>query len=143
MPSADRIYQHHDWQSMGLVELVRTMCRRRGDQDPGEPPTGKLKASVKAYVNHGRWVAECGTDGCGGAMSVDVEEPLFYCWVCGNQWANGAWARVEFPARREEIERLLLLRPAANGMEAVNRNWVVGEPLANLEAENAAHGIGG
>ena len=82
--------------------------------------------TVNAYINHGRWVADCP---CNGAELVSPDHTM----LCGS---CGAEHKVKFPGpkTRAEIERLLDLR------EPNNRNWKF-EPVSELEAENVEHGI--
>jgi hypothetical protein len=47
------------------------------------------------------------------------------------------WVQVNWPAEAEVIEAALAIRP-----EAHTRGWKPGEPVANLLAENAKHGVG-
>ena len=72
-----------------------------------DKPSG---APVTARIWQGQWIADCE---CNGACFVDPDEPVFFCFSCGNR-ANGQKPRpVIFPpeAERLEIERLLLERP--------------------------------
>lgn len=89
-------------------------------------------ASVKAEVNHGRWIARCE---CGGAEDVDPADPVFYCLSCGNALVNGELLFVEFPKDLGFVEAELLKR------EMENRNWLPGETIVDLRAENEAHGV--
>lgn len=82
-------------------------------------------ATVYAYANHGRWVADCP---CYGAELVAPDEPMV-CGTCGRTHT------VVFPDNFEQIDGLLEGRPK------VNRNWLIGEPLTQLQQENAAHGV--
>lgn len=86
-----------------------------------------------AYVNHGRWLADC-PFGCGGAELV--REEWFVCRECLN--AGGA-GRVPLVYPTEEdvraIEAALVVRPI------VNRNWCPDESIGRLLAENAMHGL--
>jgi hypothetical protein len=81
---------------------------------------------IQAYVNHGRWVADCP---CNGAELVDPDHKM----LCGS---CGAEHDVQFPGpkTRARIEELLDLR------EPMFRNWTF-EPVSELEAENIEHGI--
>lgn len=88
---------------------------------------------VQAYVNHGRWVADCE---CGGAEIVDPARPTFFCVSCGNAGHGGQSRAVEFPDYVAGIEIILAVRPI------INRNWLVGESLLDLARENKAHGLG-
>ncbi len=72
-----------------------------------DEPTG---TPVFARIWQGQWIADCE---CNGACFVDPDEPVFFCFTCGNR-ANGQKPRpVKFPPEdeRQEIERLLLERP--------------------------------
>lgn len=105
---------------------------------------------VIARINHGRWLADCVRTGCRGAELVRPGVP-FICGSCYPQafsgdpderarWLRIAAARgeaheVEFPAEAAQIESVLGVR------EPDHRNWTPGETLADLEAENAAHGL--
>ena len=97
-----------------------------------DAPAGDPVGDVYAYVNHGRWVADCPQPGCTGAMMVTEQQPMH----CGNRDCGGGPWTVAFPAERQQIEVLLLLRPVDR-----NRNWRPGESLAALRAENAEHGL--
>lgn len=83
-----------------------------------------------AYVNHGRWVADCPTPGCGGAMLV-LKGGEFLCGTCFNAEIGGEYRPIEWPADPDAIERLLVGRPLA-----VQMNWTPGETLEVLAAEN-------
>ena len=83
--------------------------------------------TVSAYLNHGRWIADCGK--CNGAEIVTPSAP-FTCTLCGSE------ARPVFPEDFDEINRLAALRE-----NPLNRNWTRGESITDLRLENAAHGI--
>jgi hypothetical protein len=70
-------------------------------------PSGK---AVRAEINFGQWIAVCE---CGGAEFVDPDEPLFFCFSCGNRANESRIRPVTFPPKseRELIERLVLERP--------------------------------
>ncbi len=87
--------------------------------------------AVYAYVNHGRWVADCE---CAGAELVRDGDD-FFCRSCGNAEAEGEPRPIEWPASRAEIEAVLALRPG------LNRNWRPGETVAGLLRENEEHGL--
>lgn len=77
--------------------------------------------ALHAYVNHGRWVADCP---CGGAELVAEGRRM----VCGSCGLNSP---VTFPANTDEIERVLHER-----RDTAARNWYPGETVEMLEAEN-------
>jgi len=56
---------------------------------------------VMARIDFGRWIADCE---CGGAEYVSPEDPIFFCFSCGNTQYHGAIRPVVFPAKRDEIE---------------------------------------
>jgi hypothetical protein len=88
---------------------------------------------LPARVYRGQWIVDCT---CNGAAYVWLDVPLTWCACCGNRYCGGRWRRVALPPERAAIERMLLLRP-----DAANRNWQPGETVADLVAENAAHGV--
>lgn len=92
------------------------------------------QGTVAAFVLRSNWVVQCPT--CPEALLAEPGEP-FWCPNCLNVSNGGQALTALFPEDRTEIERLLLLRPAPE-----NRNWLAGETVAQLAAENAAHGIG-
>ena len=96
---------------------------------PGFAPT-----KVIAFVNHGRWVADCTNPQCVGAELVDYGDPVFFCLSCGNTHVESRFQRVAFPPPPaiQEIESLLEERPT------LNQNWLPHEDMARLTAENAA-----
>lgn len=83
--------------------------------------TAHTVGDVTAYVNHGRWVANCA---CGGAELVAEGFP-FECGSCGGT------ATVVWPDDQTEIVRLLDKRRRPN-----NQNWNPAEPVGLLAAEN-------
>ena len=85
--------------------------------------------SLKAYVNHGRWIVKCE---CGGAEKA-WEEELFMCLSCCNSNHKHQYRKVIFPKERAKIEELLIKRPL------INRNWILGESMAKLRQENKEH----
>lgn len=93
-----------------------------------EVPTSGIAGETAAYVNDGRWIAECPTDGCSAALLVSPEDPRFLCPIC---WQG--WYTVVFPAEREDIEAILVQRPGP-----LSRHWRPGETVDSLAAENRA-----
>jgi hypothetical protein len=109
--------------------------------------------SVKARVWQGQWIADCE---CGGASFVEAENPIFFCFSCGNR-ANNGWVRhVDFPKDRLTIENLLLDRPVDDtagltdkervglskpvifieGKGGLSRNWNPDEDVLELAEQN-------
>jgi len=114
----------------------------RGAKGPLVPALGDVARDAPpavAYVNHGRWVADCPTDGCGGALDVAHDLPGFWCPYCLNANAGGRWRVIAWPSGRDEreIETALAARP-----HAANANWWPWETVDGLRLENAQHGHG-
>lgn len=93
-------------------------------------------------VNHGIWVwrCPCGLGGVddppsGGGVAF-VSTPLGWCPRCQNAEVGGDWRPLHFPNEREAIEAVLALRP-----DPTTRNCWPGETVAELERENAEHGV--
>lgn len=87
-----------------------------------------------AYVNHGRWVADC-PSGCGGAeLARDGE---FMCRECLNLGAGRRPIPLVWPSEDDvrAIEAALVVRAV------VNRNWALNESIGALLAENVEHGL--
>jgi hypothetical protein len=82
--------------------------------------------TVVAYVNHGRWVADCP---CGGSELVAVGE-RFDCGSCGGR------GTVEWPDNMNQVEVALGRRRFTK-----NQNWLPGETMADLEAQNVLMGV--
>lgn len=85
--------------------------------------------AIQAYVNHGRWLAEC--PDCHGAQVTSPDDRRFMCHCCGNEEVGGRWRAVVWPAKARAIEQLLELRPKPE-----NQNWRPGETVADLIHEN-------
>jgi len=135
----DRIIQAKDYAAREgarsvkerIARLSSQLVQRRLLDTPfvGGAPVGQ---PVTAEVNHGQWMAFCE---CGGAEAVDADEPLFYCFNCGNRAVKGRPRPVLFPSQqeREEIERLLLERPLEDGGGANEIDRVfLARPLAGV-----------
>lgn len=93
-----------------------------------------------ARAEWGRWIADCPRPGCSNAEHQGAD-PLsghvggltgttFRCAICVLA-CPALW-----PADKEAIDALLQLRPAPQ-----TRNWLPGEPLTALVAENIEHGL--
>lgn len=84
---------------------------------------------VTPIVNGGRWVVVC--PDCGNAPLYDPEWQLACCPDCG-----AIYEQLVPPSDWQAIEAVLMARPAL-----YQRNWTPRETLADLVAENAAHGV--
>lgn len=104
------------------------------------PPSGQTATgpAVVARVSGSAWIADCPTLGCGGAEYVSFDRPVFFCCECRNQAAGNDYLPVVVPKpeKRTEIEAILDARPAPS-----TRHWYPHETVAQLRAENRAHGI--
>ena len=90
---------------------------------------------VQAYVNWGRWVADCS---CAMAYRVDNFPSALMCKACGEEM------QIEYPPNREAIEAVLAHRPGQKaGSQIVfsHRNWRPGESIVALRRENREHGL--
>lgn len=102
---------------------------------------------VAAFIDTGRWGAQCE---CGGAEYVEPDDPVFWCFSCGNMAFGGALRRVHFPDDMADIELLLLERPISvhKGMTKIQkvfnsqpltsarREWHVGDTIKKLKDDN-------
>jgi hypothetical protein len=115
------------------MNLIRDASSPR----PAAPkPAGVAKGPfVFAFVNHGRWIGRCPF--CRSALLVSFTRPLFFCaGGCYCEASGYQELPVIFPAAKNEIERLLSLRPSS-----VNRSWSIDETVRDLERDNRKRGI--
>lgn len=99
-------------------------------------------APAVAYVNHGRWVADCPAADCtrcrgrcGAALNL-LPESHFWCPCCHNVELGGRWRRVQWPpaTTHRALEHELVKRPTLQ-----HRNWEPGRhSLAGLRRETRA-----
>lgn len=78
-------------------------------------------------VSGGSWKVVCG---CGNAPVASPAWDLALCPDCG-----ACYRRLTWPDERDAIAQVLLARPL------VNRHWQPHETVADLEADNVAHGV--
>lgn len=125
----------------GHSDLRRIAARHPSSTgDRAMPAQGvALEPTVLARVNDGRWIADCPDEFCGGAEYVSFDSPFFFCCECRNAAVGHLPLPVTVPGvkLRGEIEAALLPRPVRN------RQWLPGETVAKLRAENKAAGIEG
>lgn len=130
-------------------------ARRRGWKARAQGVTGPIggprdidatAAPAVAYVNEGRWVADCPSEGCTGAIILFPAPAGFLCAGCFNGEIGHRYRPVTWPAERSEIEAALVERPVP-----ATRNWsgrarpgwglTRGETVDDLAAENVARGV--
>jgi hypothetical protein len=70
-----------------------------------------LTNKARAYVNFGRWIADCPYD-CGSALQLQPGQAQYQCVECR------LFSSVEWPDNPDEIWEALNERPAPK-----NRNW--------------------
>ena len=104
--------------------------QRRLAMGAGHPMRPDVAGEVKAYVNHGRWLARCPY--CNGCEYVSEGTP-FFCCSCGMMENDHRPMRVVFPDDRAEIEAVLEVRAAKHA------HWTPDETVADLKKENKAH----
>ena len=85
-----------------------------------------------AFANWGKWKARCPRPGCTNAMALDSDQLVF---ACLGPDSCGIEAPVVWPPDPQAIEEILAMRPLT-----INQNWLPGETLEDLLAENAEHG---
>jgi hypothetical protein len=109
------------------IILARGNAERRAR---GMPPVVLVADAriVAAYVNHGRWVADCPE--CGGGIGGWPASPDGACLDCGHVYA------VAYPPDWNRAEDLLGRRPPRH------RHWRCdrGETVTELEAEDEVLG---
>ena len=95
----------------------------------------ELTPAGVAYVeaNWGRWIARCPRPWCTNALQVWPGQQQM---VCAGAGGCGWEADLVWPADPDAIELILSARPVER-----TRNWLPGETLADLLAENAVHGL--
>lgn len=100
---------------------------------------------ARAYVNHGRWVAECPNQYCHNAEGLEPRQAAFACTDRGCHLLAG----IEWPDDPDGIWEALAERP-----DPATRNWFPhehhlavawrvphGQTPADLRAEAAEHGV--
>jgi hypothetical protein len=142
-----------------VKERIENICKKQGKGNE-TPIAGEPKGKpVNAEINFGQWIARC--PDCKGAEAVDPNEPIFYCFSCGN-FTNGGHPRpVNFPPEKERkaIEKEILKRPVKVGMGThyierltmaipvvmtkeglLSRSWMPGETLDEIKRQNKTGG---
>lgn len=70
---------------------------------------------IEAYMNHGRWIAECPRPYCGNAVLLQPRQPRF---VCKGPGGCAMEAVVVWPGNADELTAELERRPVP-----ATRNW--------------------
>lgn len=94
-------------------------------------PSAAAQTARPVFVNDGRWLVQCP---CGGAQYASKTDHRFFCIDCLNATANGLWVAVTWPQYPGLIEAVLDVRPTNQA------DWLPGETLSQLAAENQANG---
>lgn len=139
------IYMGEDIHSLNRQDFVRQIIAKMIKAGRAVPPEmakilrgGPLEiaevAPVEAYINHGRWVADCPF--CPGAEIVWREDATFFCLSCFNEQADFRCVPIAFPLNAGEIENILERRPVA-----ATRNWLPHETAKALRDENRREGV--
>jgi hypothetical protein len=84
-----------------------------------------------AFAEWGMWKARCPRPGCTSAMMLVPGQSMY---ACLGAHGCGIEAPLIWPADPQAIEAILAMRPLP-----ANQNWLPGETLEDLIAENAAH----
>lgn len=80
-----------------------------------------LTTQARAYINFGRWVADCPLE-CGNALALQPGQANYFCAPPGG---CGHMGTIEWPDNADELWSALENRPPKN------RNWFPsGHPLA-------------
>ena len=119
----------------GRIQSMYNVLKERGQVDVPLVMTVDPSAPVYAMIDTGRWGAKCE---CGGAEYVEFDDPVFWCFGCGNVSVGGLLRPVLFPSAKEveEIELLLTERPISvhKGLTKMSR-VLSSQPLGNLRRE--------
>lgn len=102
-----------------------------------------ITGMARAYVNYGRWVADCPVD-CGCALALQPGQAIFSCVECHTV------TQIDWPGNPDEIWEALSKRPAPRTRNwypeghdlAVRANVPHGQTVKELEDETAEH-LGG
>lgn len=82
-----------------------------------------LTACAVAYVNYGRWCADCPRPHCANAVKLEPHQATFHC---GGPDGCQLMAEIEWPVDADEIWEALAERPVP-----ATRNWA---PVGHRQA---------
>ncbi len=152
MGGLHKIYHHEDYFSgpnggpgQALRDwLAPTWYKYQGGREL--PSLAEHAGELDARIEQGRWVVGCPNlneagDPCNTSILASMATPFFICVECGSPENRHRWYAVAFPREKAAIEANLLVRPALKSFDAINRNWKPGETLADIQLENAEHGL--
>lgn len=74
---------------------------------------------------------------CGGAQLASRDDRRFFCVACLNEKQGGKWRPVTWPKKKDADAIEAQLRPRMTE----NANWLPGESVADLVAENETNGV--
>ena len=131
-------FHRNDPQLPGATTAQRIVFRYwimpGGDEGRIMPTSTTSKTTVYAHVNHGRWSVRC--PWCNSSQNASRDDHRFFCVECGNAAVSGQWVTVVWPNEVAAIEEVLSKRP-----DVKNHNWLPGESVADLVADNNEHGV--
>ena len=147
----ESIKRPNPFHSEGAEQHTRQIIKAMQIEDWNGRTNDKVAPAI-AYINGGRWLAECPVCGC--LEYVTPNDPIFYCHSCWNADIKYFARPVVFPSNsdRKEIESALLQREmtlpqktsgkidntqdAARATGSIRLDWYPGETAKKLQAEN-------
>lgn len=115
---------------LNVLDTVQFEARLVEELDKRGLQREVVDREVPAYLNHGRWLADCPR--CNNGMAL-LEGERAVCIECGGSYAVD-WPT---PARRTAAARVLGFRDQRSSW-----NWRPGEEsVEDLKAENALRGV--
>jgi hypothetical protein len=132
---------------LNLFSVLNAYQRRiRPTPEPGQTRWSLKHGAISvvprvAYINHGRWVADCVRPYCGGAEALRPHQVVVECFECH------LVAPVEWPREAQELWEALMVRPVpatrnwfpAGHRPAVRAGCPHGQTVDDLHAETAEH----
>lgn len=125
--------EYHRWllaQGSVKIRMIQMGISPEQVGTPDAPDTRAIPAT--AYVNHGRWVADCPTPHCAGA--VVLYRDTFMCGNCINVECGYRYRAVRWPSEKGKIEEALSARFLPE-----TANWLPSETVSDLKSENAIY----
>lgn len=98
------------WDQAPAAERVVRWMETKAQRRIATPPRDVVIGTAYAYINHGRWVADCP---CGSAQVVTPADPALYCVDC----LPDGWLTLIFPADCASAEAEVAELPKRE------RNW--------------------